>query len=120
MKADAAGGKPAQSLQVSGSKATPLVQPEAGSGSRFVPVLSPPSILTVREVAARLRVSTATVYKLAASGALPYFRVSSTVRIAEPDLIAFVAQPRVCQKTGVREPMAPDCSRGRKGDARTK
>jgi hypothetical protein len=35
-------------------------------------------------------------YKLAAAGALPYVRVSSTLRIAEPDLIAFVvAAPRL-------------------------
>jgi excisionase family DNA binding protein len=38
-------------------------------------------LLTVREVAARLRVSRATVYRLVQSGALPTLRVSNSIRI---------------------------------------
>jgi excisionase family DNA binding protein len=38
--------------------------------------------LTVREVAARGKVSTATVYKLCAGGQLPYVRVLGSIRIA--------------------------------------
>jgi excisionase family DNA binding protein len=38
-------------------------------------------LLTVREVAAKLRVSRATVYRLVQSGALPVLRVSNSIRI---------------------------------------
>jgi excisionase family DNA binding protein len=38
-------------------------------------------LLTVREVAARLRVSRATVYRLVRAGALPVLRVSNAIRI---------------------------------------
>ena len=38
-------------------------------------------LLTVREVAARLRVSRATVYRLVQAGALPVLRVSNSIRI---------------------------------------
>jgi excisionase family DNA binding protein len=48
-------------------------------------------LLTVREVAARLRVSTATVYKLCASGQLKHVRVLNALRIAAGDLAAFSA-----------------------------
>jgi excisionase family DNA binding protein len=46
--------------------------------------------LTVREVAARLRVSPVTVYALCAGGKLPHTRVSNSVRIALEDLEAFL------------------------------
>ena len=38
-------------------------------------------LLTVREVAARLRVSRATVYRLVRAGALPVLRISNAIRI---------------------------------------
>jgi excisionase family DNA binding protein len=40
-------------------------------------------LLTVREVADRLRVSRATVYRLVHAGALPVLRVSNSIRIPE-------------------------------------
>ena len=43
-------------------------------------------LLTVREVAARLRVSRATVYRLVQSGALPVLRVSNSIRVPEDAL----------------------------------
>jgi excisionase family DNA binding protein len=46
-------------------------------------------LLTVREVAARLRVCTAVVYRLVSTGALPHVRVMSAIRVAEEDLDAF-------------------------------
>ena len=46
--------------------------------------------LTVREVAARLRLSTATVYRLCESGGLQHARVSNAIRVAEIDLRAFI------------------------------
>jgi excisionase family DNA binding protein len=47
-------------------------------------------LLTAKEVAARLRVCTATVYKLCASGALPHVRVLNAVRVVEGDLERFI------------------------------
>ena len=50
-----------------------------------------PRLLTVKEAAARLRISTATVYGLCERGRLPYVRISThAIRIAEADLLAFV------------------------------
>jgi excisionase family DNA binding protein len=40
-------------------------------------------LLSVRDVASRLGVSTATVYKLCASGELAHVRVSNAIRIAQ-------------------------------------
>jgi excisionase family DNA binding protein len=48
-------------------------------------------LLTVKEVAAKLRVSTATVYGLCERGRLPYVRISThAIRIAEQDVSAFI------------------------------
>jgi excisionase family DNA binding protein len=51
-------------------------------------------LLTVREVARQLCVCRATVYKLAATGALPHVRISGAVRITPGDLAAFIARRR--------------------------
>ena len=56
------------------------------------PVLQ--GFLTVREVAARLSVSTATVYKLCARGELAYVRILGAIRVAPDDLGALVARRR--------------------------
>ncbi len=54
-----------------------------------------PRLLTVKEVAARLRTSTATVYRLCERDQLAYVRVSThAIRIAEPELAAFVRRKR--------------------------
>jgi len=45
--------------------------------------------LTVKEVAARLCVCTATIYRLCTSGELRHFRVGASIRIREADLRAF-------------------------------
>jgi excisionase family DNA binding protein len=45
--------------------------------------------LTVKEVAARLRVCTATIYRLCTNGELPHFRVGAAIRIREQDLAVF-------------------------------
>jgi excisionase family DNA binding protein len=44
------------------------------------------TLLTVREVAAYLRVSTATVYELCARGKLRHVRVLNAIRVASCDL----------------------------------
>ena len=50
--------------------------------------------LTVRDVAAQLCVSTATVYKLCAAGELPHVRILGAIRIASDNLAAFVERRR--------------------------
>jgi excisionase family DNA binding protein len=47
-------------------------------------------LLTVREVAARLSVSTATVYGLCGRGELAYLRVSGAIRVRREDLEALL------------------------------
>jgi excisionase family DNA binding protein len=44
-------------------------------------------LLTVREVAERLRVSTATVYRMCASGLLASVRVLNSIRISAADVL---------------------------------
>jgi len=51
-------------------------------------------LLTVREVAERLAVSTFTVYGLCERGELPHIRLSNAIRIARADLAAFLAGQR--------------------------
>jgi excisionase family DNA binding protein len=47
------------------------------------------ALLTVREVATLLRVSTATIYALAARQELPHVRVSNALRFRPEDVRAF-------------------------------
>jgi len=62
---------------------------EIGTGSAC------PRLLSVKEAASLLRVSTATVYGLCERGRLPYVRISTHgIRIAEQDLSAFVSSRR--------------------------
>jgi excisionase family DNA binding protein len=61
--------------------------------ARVVGVTSPRlalRLLTVREVAERLRVSTATVYALCKRGALQHVRVANAIRVPESALAAFL------------------------------
>ncbi len=51
-------------------------------------------LLTVRQVADRLGLSTATVYKLCDRGELAHVRISNAIRIAPADLAAFVERQR--------------------------
>jgi excisionase family DNA binding protein len=48
--------------------------------------------LTVRQVAARLSMSTATVYKLCTTRQLPYVRVLGAIRIAPEALSRFASR----------------------------
>jgi excisionase family DNA binding protein len=52
------------------------------------------NLLTVREAAARLHVSTATVYALAERGELPHVRISNAIRVLPADLAAYLARQR--------------------------
>jgi len=65
---------------------TPRVTPELQSAGSPSPGWS--RLLSVREVASKLRVCTATVYKLCAGGKLGHLRVCNTIRIPESALVA--------------------------------
>ncbi len=52
-------------------------------------------LLTVREVADRLAVCTATIYALCARGEIRHMRVSNAIRIHPDDLEAFIAGRRL-------------------------
>ncbi len=53
---------------------------------------SRPAFLTVAEVAAMLRVSNMTVYRLINAGALPAVRVGKSYRLTEADVDAYLQQ----------------------------
>jgi excisionase family DNA binding protein len=55
-------------------------------------VLAPAPVLTVKQVAARLQLSTAVVYRLAETGALGHVRIGNVIRVTEADLAAFLAR----------------------------
>ena len=80
--------KPSHTLQgrpPSATRARPFVTNESQGPGRNL------ALLTVREVAAALRLSTATVYALCRLGELPCIRTSTnTIRIREDDLAAYL------------------------------
>jgi excisionase family DNA binding protein len=51
-------------------------------------------LLTAREVAQRLRVCTATVYRLCERGALGHVRIANAVRVPESALRDFLARKK--------------------------
>ena len=67
-------------------------------GARFCSPFAAPvqqDFLTVREVAARLSVSRATVYKLCAAGELAHVRVLGAIRVAPVNLAAFIERQSI-------------------------
>ena len=54
----------------------------------------PVKLLTVRDVARTLRVSTATVYRLCDDGELPHLRVANAIRVCLEDLEEYVRAQR--------------------------
>ena len=54
-------------------------------------------LLTAGEVAARLRVSTRTVYALCEQGKLPHVRIMNSIRVSPSDLEAFLSARRTCR-----------------------
>jgi excisionase family DNA binding protein len=90
----AAGRKASQAIVTTRSADdTPFqpTPPEAAIRRDFASPLLPDlsASLTVKEVAARLRVCTATVYRLCTTGELSHFRVGASIRIREKDLVSF-------------------------------
>jgi len=74
--------------------AAPLLQggrPLAASGATLRVVHGGKGhLLSVRAVAGRLGVSTATVYKLVVEGKMPHVRISNAIRIVPTDLDAYL------------------------------
>ncbi|MBE2252869.1 MAG: helix-turn-helix domain-containing protein [Myxococcus sp.] len=65
-----------------GAESPPLRTASTASTSRGAPVVRKlEAVLTVREVAALLRVSTATVYAMVERGELEHFRVVNSIRV---------------------------------------
>jgi excisionase family DNA binding protein len=60
-----------------------------------------PEVLTIPEVAERLRVTTKTVYGLCQRGALPSFRVGRVLRCLKADLDQFIKQQRASERASV-------------------
>src|SRR5262249_36402487 len=60
------------------------------------------ALLTVREVAAILRVCRDTVYRLCANGQLPHVRILNAIRITPADLDAFLSIHRDCPRSVLR------------------
>ena len=62
-------------------------------------------MLTVKDVAQRLRVSTGLVYKLAASGQLEHHRIGAALRFSEEHLQAYLDQSRSKPHSVERRPI---------------
>jgi integrase len=73
--------------------AAPVLQGPAPARLRVLPG-GTERLLTVREVAERLGVCTATIYGLCERGDLPHVRVSNAIRIRPADLEAFLTRER--------------------------
>ncbi|AKX47390.1 DNA-binding protein [Thiopseudomonas alkaliphila] len=58
-------------------------------------------VLTIKEVAQYLKVNERTIYRLAASGELPGFRVGNAWRFKQIDLVTWVAKQT--QKSASKE-----------------
>jgi hypothetical protein len=74
------------------------VQADAGFSKSFaapvLPGVEGEKLLSVRDVAGRLGVCTATVYKLCERGKLAHVLVLTTIRIRSVDLVSFIAGRR--------------------------
>ena len=91
-------------LQAAGTKAAngtdfvPIVSPEiqlsAVGGSRRAAAQESKPLLSVKEVARRLGIATATVYGLCAEGLLAHVRILNVIKVTPSDLDGFVASRR--------------------------
>ncbi len=68
---------------------------------RIAPVQAPhargpgPELLTPPEVAALLRISRATLYRLVESRRVPFYRIGGVLRLDRRDLVEYLARQRV-------------------------
>jgi len=110
------GSHPLDSPGVEGGAGSHTVAPLPPVATPFGALVvrgAPGALLTVREVAARLRVSRATVYRLIQDRALPVLRISNAIRIpaaalargALPEQLAMGAQADELEGLRVRLPV---------------
>lgn len=59
------------------------------------PPTSPSSLVTVKEAAAQLRISTMTVYRLVQAGSIPAIRFRRNFRIDQHDLDNFIKNSQI-------------------------
>jgi len=71
-------------------------------------------LLTVRQAAELLTVSTRKVYNLVTAGKLPYYRIDNVIRIAEEDVEDFLTDCRVARQPLAVQPTEESVSRTRK------
>ncbi len=90
MQPDGVRCRPLESLEQNPRARRDAMQSDATICRILVPSVSP-GLLTVRDVALALKVSTATVYKLVSRGKLPHARVSNAIRISPDALRAFLS-----------------------------
>jgi len=65
-----------------------------------------PALLTVRQAADMLTVSTRTVYNLINGGKLPHYRIANTIRVAVADVEDYLADCRITCPAVVEPPEA--------------
>ena len=58
-------------------------------------MITPPILLTIRETAATLRVSVATIERMLRRGDLPYVKMNRATRILRDDVEAYIAACRI-------------------------
>jgi len=72
-----------------------LLLRQTSSVTQAAPVADSDRLLTVKEVARRLQVCNATVYKLCDKGELAHVRILNSVRIPQADLADFIDRRKV-------------------------
>jgi excisionase family DNA binding protein len=93
--ADASGFQAARARHEDYLPRVQIVQPRPAIIKAFAtPVLRDDRLLTVDQVAAKLSVSTATVYGLCKRGQLAHIRVSNAIRVAPQDVASFEMENR--------------------------
>ena len=72
------------------------------------------ALLTVRQAADMLTVSTRKVYNLVTEGKLPHYRIDNVIRIAQDDVEDYIADCRVARQPIVLEKVVEPTRRARK------
>jgi len=74
-----------------GSHTVAPAPPDATPFGALVVQVDPGDLLTVGEVAGRLRVSKATIYRLIQRGVIPVLRISNSIRVSASNLTSTLA-----------------------------
>lgn len=71
-------------------------------------------LLTVRQTAELIAISTRKVYELVTAGKLAHYRIDNSIRIAETDAVDFIAGCRIAQQPPIAVPAEDFSPRTRK------